>query len=860
MTPSEIARALGGRKSGAGWSAKCPAHEDRTPSLSISQGRDGKILFRCHAGCTQEDVIAALKARGLWQERPSGKGTGGDFLIVAEYSYQNEKGEELFQCVRLEPKDFRQRHRQGDKWIWNLQGVRLVPYHLPQLLAAPLAHPVLIVEGEKDVHTAERLGFVATCNPMGAGKWKPDLYNSFFKGRRVVIVPDKDPPKEGKPAGWPGKQHAHFVARSLLSVAAAVQVLWLPATGKDLTDWVSAGGTAEQLRALIGACAPAKLSDLDDDEPHLPSPSQALAPILEIIEANDPARVPDLVSQLAEMIGSERYSAFAKLEEHFGKRIKLRDLKKAVVEATFERLRAKDPEYPQIYINHKYRREITEEAKEALRKRNDPPRLFQRSGQMVHITRDDEGRPSIQAINEHGLGGYLDRCANFLDRTRDGPRPASPPLDVVRDLMTRDPAEWPIPGILGIVEIPTLRPDGTMITAPGYDKATRLYYCPAPGLEIPEIPERPETGDIDAAKDCIDDAIGQFPFVDEASRANFYGLLLTPIMRPMFNGSPSGLALIDAPAAGTGKSLLVEVMALITTGRYAPMSPLPYRDEELEKVIFATLAAGGRLIVFDNLEGTLRSPKLAMALTSREYEGRPLGKSEKLLVPNLATWIATGNNIKPGGDITRRCFQIRLDAKMADPFRGRKFKHPKLLEFVLRRRGEFLHALLVLAKAWCAAGRKPAVDTPLGSFEEWHQSVGSTLYHAGMPDFMGNMDTFLQQADESNAQWERFLEVLHDHFRHEEAFTVSDFLERKENSAPLKDAIPDSLADAMARKQGSERQAIGIAFGKYRDRRFGSLGHRIMRGPDEGHRKIATWKVAVDPVLLPGTEVSRETT
>jgi putative DNA primase/helicase len=66
MTAETVAKALGGRKAGAAWMAKCPAHEDREPSFSIKDADNGKVLVRCHAGCDQQHVIAALKARGIW--------------------------------------------------------------------------------------------------------------------------------------------------------------------------------------------------------------------------------------------------------------------------------------------------------------------------------------------------------------------------------------------------------------------------------------------------------------------------------------------------------------------------------------------------------------------------------------------------------------------------------------------------------------------------------------------------------------------------------------------------------------------------------------------------------------------------
>jgi len=95
--------------------------------------------------------------------------------------------------VRYDPKGFRQR-RPDDKggWIWNLEGVKLVPYRLPQWNAKPV---VYLVEGEKDVDALWRLGLPATCNPMGGGKWR-DQYNPHLKGKRVVILPDNDPPAD----------------------------------------------------------------------------------------------------------------------------------------------------------------------------------------------------------------------------------------------------------------------------------------------------------------------------------------------------------------------------------------------------------------------------------------------------------------------------------------------------------------------------------------------------------------------------------------------------------------------------------------------------------------------------------------
>ena len=79
MTAETIAKALGGHRVGAGWSAQCPAHDDQTPSLSLGDSGDGKVLVHCHAGCTQGSVITVLKRRGLW---PNGVSTASDLKLI----------------------------------------------------------------------------------------------------------------------------------------------------------------------------------------------------------------------------------------------------------------------------------------------------------------------------------------------------------------------------------------------------------------------------------------------------------------------------------------------------------------------------------------------------------------------------------------------------------------------------------------------------------------------------------------------------------------------------------------------------------------------------------------------------------
>lgn len=224
------------------WMAFCPCHNDGATqgrrSLSVKD-EGGKVLLYCFAGCKYEDIMDAL---GLKPEINAHKPKR---VIVATYDYRDADGRVRYQAVRYHPKSFVQcqLNEAGGK-VWNMKGVEPLPFRLPESLAAiAKGEPVFITEGEKDVLNLAAIGITATCNHGGAGKWKPALSEHFPSGAEVAILPDNDEP---------GRQHAEKVAQELQAQGCRVRIVNLPNLPEkgDVSDWMAAGGTKEQLYEL----------------------------------------------------------------------------------------------------------------------------------------------------------------------------------------------------------------------------------------------------------------------------------------------------------------------------------------------------------------------------------------------------------------------------------------------------------------------------------------------------------------------------------------------------------------------------------------------------------------------------------
>jgi len=537
---------------------------------------------------------------------------------------------------------------------------------------------------------------------------------------------------------------------------------------------------------------------------------------------------------------------------------------------------------PDIFVGEDQLRDFTDAAIAAMRQQEQKnPTLFLQAARLVRVARNEVGRPLVVQMGVVEVREVLTQAANFYRRKKVAGAeedsvsvPCSPPKELAEQILARQTQRpyLPFPPLVALVETPVIRPDGTILDQPGYDAPTRLYYAPQPGMEACTVPKQPTTQDCQAALEVIWDIIGEFPYASAADRANTLALLLTPLVRPAIKRHVP-LALIDAPKQGTGKGLLSDVVSIAATGSNAAILTLSESEEELQKAITSLLIEGATIITIDNIQGRLQSKHLDAVLTSDIWRGRILGQSKMAQVPQRATWIATGNNIRLGGDLARRCYRIRLDPKMSRPWMRSDFRHSDLATWVLEHRAALICALLTLARAWFVAGCPTDARLPkLGTFTGWVNVVGGILAFAGIEGFLANLEQLYDEADEDSAQWEGFLKAWHGAFG-EAWVKIADIVTwvAGEETAEESDEdagsssfvagssggefLPDSLQMALRDHPKSFKIRLGRALEKRIDTCFGNENLHMERDRN-GHEKISVWRVVAGSAGSAGSSPS----
>ena len=488
--------------------------------------------------------------------------------------------------------------------------------------------------------------------------------------------------------------------------------------------------------------------------------------------------------------------------------------------------------------------EIVNQAEVALLKHTT---IYQRGGVLTRaITLDKEisndkdvrrevGSTMLIAVRDSWLTEQMGRAAPWVrfEKRLDDYIPIDPPAQYARTL--RERAEWRFPLLRGVITAPTLSADGKIIEQPGYDAHSGLLLDFQPHLFQP-VPEHPT---IDQAREAIQlllHPLREFPFVDEAAKSVALSGMLTALIRLSLRTSP--LHSYDAPTAGTGKSLLAEMVGLLATGSRPPAMSQGKTEEEDEKRLSTVLFAGDPVIHIDNCERPISGDFLCSMLTQEIVQARILGLSERRILPSTALVLASGNNLIFAGDTSRRSVVCRLDAQVERPD-TRTFDFDCHAE-VLAARSVLVPAGLTVLLAYHQAGR-PEKLTPMGSFTDWEWIRGALVW-LGFTDPADTRMTILDNDPKKDellavmSLWEACL--------HSDRVETSDI-----NSQERCTALRNKLIEVACHRGAWSGKSVGWWLRRNKDRMVGGRCLRCVQGTQGNYWWLAG---AGEPLLGPG--------
>jgi putative DNA primase/helicase len=429
--------------------------------------------------------------------------------------------------------------------------------------------------------------------------------------------------------------------------------------------------------------------------------------------------------------------------------------------------------------------------------------FYQRGGRLVHVVPihgkawDGEGvvLPAIAEVSKALLGGKMSDAAYWLRRDEKGiPIRMSPPPTVV-EMAIDLPDAWPFPVLRGVIGTPTLRHDGSVLTEPGYDPATGFVLHNPP--RMPPLPERPTREQALEALATLDGLLVEFPFADDASRSVALSGFMTTVMRGAIDVAP--LHAFSAPAAGTGKSYLVDLFSMLAYGDRAAVIAQSSKEDETEKRLIGAALSGQSVIALDNCSAALAGDFLCQVTERPVMKLRALGSSAVINVDNTFTTFANGNNLEVVADQVRRTVMCWLDANQENP-EEREFTKKPIVE-IRKDRGKYVAAVLTIARAYRCAGEPACKGYP--SYDSWSRLVRSPLMWLGRSDPVASV-TEIRAEDPERAKREA---VFAEWPQGGRPHTTGELIRLAEDYNPdLRDAL---LAVAMGRDGNINPERLG---------------------------------------------------
>ena len=483
------------------------------------------------------------------------------------------------------------------------------------------------------------------------------------------------------------------------------------------------------------------------------------------------------------------------------------------------------------------RPKATDAAIEILRERGD---LYERSGELVRIC----GR-HILPVDECWLTDYLARHIRFFRFKQNGDdwirREADPPGWLAKVIAAKM-GERGLPELTGIITVPILRSDGSLIDQPGFDSTTGLLLLAA---DWPAIPNHPDLAQLRQAWRVLWRPFSEFPYASNEDRGATVAAILTATVRRTLPRAPA--ISFDAPSAGSGKTLLATCIAELAGGEVAVI-PECRDEEELRKRLLSSLRAGQPSILLDNVKGQFASSALEAFLTDDNYSDRVLGASQMLRLPTNVLVLISGNNFLPRGDLWRRIITARIDAK-AEHAERRCFALDAR-RYCREHRQGLVVAALILLRGFIDAGKPRFTNDRLASFEAWDDLIRQCVLWIGRKEIapLGDPTASVANAKEREPERQKLAAFLKSASAvmgvgsHGIRWRTGDLIQ-KAKSAPLCDenaqALHDVLLEIAGERQSINPRILGRWIERHTDDRCGGL--YVARAGERRHAVL--WRI-----------------
>jgi hypothetical protein len=459
---------------------------------------------------------------------------------------------------------------------------------------------------------------------------------------------------------------------------------------------------------------------------------------------------------------------------------------------------------------------------------------------------------ALSEINATRLRNMMMEHACFFKHGKNGigTKPVNCPMEVAVGSL-EDPSRWPFPSITGIVEIPWIRPDGEIVSKPGYDPESQmlLKFDPLLNLDFSDIPQAPGLDMAMASKQVFLDLLVNFPFVDEVDRAVAFSMLMTLVMRGVVDIVP--MHALTAPQSGTGKSFLVDLILAMTTGRPAPAMETGTDLKEFQARLNGAMLAGRVIINVDNVDKDfpIQGALLNQFVTQKNLELRKLGESPTKLTPNKSTIFINGNGLHYIGDVHTRVEQCKMDARMVDPT-VRVFDFDPV-ERVLADRAAYLRHAYIIAAFGMTTAQRMTIPKPRSRFHQWDDYVRHTVMALELAD-PHKSAADVKVEDLESKMFENLIEAWHEDVGLEKKITVKDIADK---AYSLKRTMKPDLWDACLAAPKSKKHdeidnyALGKMIEGFKDRTWEINNQHvcIVRVPKNTRTGSGLWVLTAEP-------------